>query len=94
MVTEPLRDQKRVARLSVWDLVVRSRTSKQVAIACWWRMAPANSSSELLMVPWGLMWDTKFFVIAGGNWWRQKMGTGWMAGLSRRKLSLRRLWRG
>eukprot|EP00980_Cylindrotheca_fusiformis_P012664 scaffold3103_cov136-Cylindrotheca_fusiformis.AAC.2 len=73
---EAMESLYRVAKLSVPDLMVRSRTSKQWAATSSWRNPPANSSWELLSVPWGLSKLTSWVEMCCGKEQRQTTGPG------------------
>ena len=74
VVTDPLRSQKSVQRLSVREWMVLSRTSKHCAAASLWKKAPMSSSCELLMGPVGLLVDAKELRTWAGKGTRQMIG--------------------
>jgi len=88
VVTEPLRYQYSVARLSVEDLIVRSLVSKQREATSSCQRAPKSSSWELLMLPCGLSEDTSARCTEGGKVVRQTMGTGVVGRTVRRPLGV------
>ena len=66
-VTDPLRCQAIVGVLSLALDMVSSLTSKLAVTATWCNKLPANSSSELLMVPCGFLELTKSLLMEAGN---------------------------
>ena len=66
-VVDPFLLHQRSAVLSVQDIVVRLRISKQSAIHVWCRTLPASSRSLLVTWTYGLPWDTRCDVLLRVN---------------------------
>ena len=75
VVVLPLRSQNVVFRLSPLLRAVRSRTSKVWTRDSNWNKPPANSKSELVMVPLGFSDVISRLVMHSGHWNLQTTGT-------------------